>query len=79
MKKDGLIYEYGYTADARLEEAQGRTEAMVWSVNKISDTQENYIHFVYQEDRNATHQCVTQIHCTGNSSKRISFLQYRGI
>jgi hypothetical protein len=39
--KAGQIIEYGNTADARVE-AQGRTVAGAWAVNKISDTVGNY-------------------------------------
>ncbi len=69
--KDGLIYEYGHTADARLE-AQGRVEAMVWSVSRITDTKGNYIQFTYTEDTSITHQRIRHIEYTGNNAVGLS-------
>ncbi|RTL50144.1 MAG: hypothetical protein EKK46_13730, partial [Rhodocyclaceae bacterium] len=47
--KAGQILEYGNTADSRIE-AQGKTQARVWALNKISDTQGNTLTFTYVED-----------------------------
>ncbi|MBD3813531.1 MAG: hypothetical protein IE917_15100 [Betaproteobacteria bacterium] len=40
--KSGQILEYGNTADSRIE-AQGKTEVMLWSLNKLSGTVINYM------------------------------------
>ena len=50
--KDGLIYEYGNTADSRIESlASGyTTTARVWALNKIEDRAGNGISFSYIED-----------------------------
>jgi len=50
--KDGLIYEYGNTADSRIESlsASASTTARVWAVNKVTDRHGNYLTFTYQED-----------------------------
>lgn len=45
----GLIREYGYTLDSRVE-AQGRSTVIVWAVNRISDRFGNHIRFEYGED-----------------------------
>lgn len=47
--KSGLIYEYGNTADSRIE-AQGKTSALFWAVNRIADTKGNYLTVTYTED-----------------------------
>lgn len=48
--KDGLIYEYGNTADSRIESLAGSTTAHTWAVNKVTDRHGNYQTFTYQED-----------------------------
>ncbi len=50
--KDGLIYEFGNTADSRIESlALGdESTARVWALSKISDRAGNEIQFEYVED-----------------------------
>ncbi|MEM6815598.1 MAG: SpvB/TcaC N-terminal domain-containing protein [Bacteroidota bacterium] len=69
--KDGLIYEYGYTEDSGLE-PKGQSSALIWSVNKISDTKGNYIRFSYLKDKNITHQHIERIEYTGNDLAGLS-------
>jgi hypothetical protein len=40
--KDGYIIEYGNTTDSRIE-AQGRSNVVIWNINKIYDHRGNYI------------------------------------
>ena len=47
--KDGLVHEYGYTADSRIE-AQGKTSVWVYALNKVIDTKGNTMTITYQED-----------------------------
>lgn len=47
--KSGQIVEYGNTADSRIE-AQGKSAALVWAVNRIADTKGNFISYSYIED-----------------------------
>ena len=47
--KAGLIMEYGYTSDSRIE-AQKSQNVLFWVVNKITDTKGNSIQFYYQEN-----------------------------
>ncbi len=51
-QKNGLIYEYGNSADSRIESlASGfGTTAHTWAINKIEDREGNEITFTYQED-----------------------------
>ncbi len=50
--KNGLTYEYGNSADSRIESlASGfTTTALTWALNKISDRNGNEILFVYEDD-----------------------------
>ena len=47
--KAGLIMEYAYTEDSRIE-AGSRSEVLFWLLNKISDTKGNYLTVTYEED-----------------------------
>lgn len=65
--KAGQIIEFGNTADARAE-AQGKTVAVAWAANKVSDTVGNYITFTYFEDNANGEHRITRIDYTGNES-----------
>ncbi|MEO1804774.1 MAG: FG-GAP-like repeat-containing protein [Bacteroidota bacterium] len=64
--KDGMIREYGYTADARVE-AQGRADVMLWRLNKVTDRQGNYYTITYGEIHGNTESYPTRIDYTGNA------------
>jgi hypothetical protein len=63
-RADGLIYEYGNSADSRIESA-GQTTARAWAVNRIRDRQGNEIVFSYTEDGT-------------NGSYRVDLVSYAG-
>ncbi|MEL6133348.1 MAG: FG-GAP-like repeat-containing protein, partial [Bacteroidota bacterium] len=65
--KDGLIREYGYTFDSRIE-AQGRADAMLWRLNKVTDRQGNYYTITYGEINANTESYPTRIDYTGNAN-----------
>lgn len=69
--KAGQIIEFGNTTDSRLE-AQGKTIAAAWAVNKISDTAGNYIAFTYFEDNANGEHRITRIDYTGNAAASVS-------
>ncbi|MEQ1593262.1 MAG: RHS repeat-associated core domain-containing protein [Thiobacillaceae bacterium] len=69
--KSGQILEFGNTADSRAE-AQGKTQAAAWTVNKISDTVGNYLGFTYTENNATGEQRVSRIDYTGNSATGLS-------
>jgi hypothetical protein len=48
--RDGLTYEYGRNADAKLLASAGASAAQFWAVNKISDRDGNSIYFQYTTD-----------------------------
>nr|VFJ66174.1 MAG: RHS repeat-associated core domain-containing protein [Candidatus Kentron sp. DK] len=47
--KSGQVMEFGNTQDSRIE-AQGKSTARLWAVNRIEDTVGNGIDFEYHED-----------------------------
>jgi RHS repeat-associated protein len=47
--RDGLFYEYGNSADSRIEVA-GTSTPRVWALNKVSDRYGNYMTVSYWED-----------------------------
>jgi RHS repeat-associated protein len=47
--KTGQIFDYGFTADSRIEVPNG-SEVITWAVNKIADTVGNYLTVSYTED-----------------------------
>ncbi|MES2369747.1 MAG: SpvB/TcaC N-terminal domain-containing protein, partial [Pseudomonadota bacterium] len=65
--KSGQILEYGNTADSRIE-AQGKTEVMLWSLNKLADTVGNTLTVSYIEDTPNGQYYPDRIDYTGNSN-----------
>lgn len=68
--KSGQVIEYGNTVDSRIE-AQGKSEAISWAVNKISDTVGNYLTVSYFEDNTTGESYPTQIDYTGNTNEAL--------
>lgn len=64
--KSGLIMEFGNTADSRVE-AQGRSNVLFWAVNRIQDTNGNYMTVTYAETNATSEFLVTRIDYTGNA------------
>ncbi len=69
--KSGLVKEYGYTTDSRIE-AQGSTAVLYWQLNKITDSKGNYINFFYTENNSNGEFRPLRIEYTGNSSAGLS-------
>ena len=63
--KEGTIVEYGRTADSRVE-APGTATAFRWRMNRIIDTNGNYIDFIYNE--NSGESTISEIRYTGNTA-----------
>jgi RHS repeat-associated protein len=74
--KNGLIYEYGNTADSRIEsnlEAGGQTTTVrAWSINKVRDRTGNAISFKYIDDTTNGSFRPDEITWAGNSIVPIS-------
>jgi RHS repeat-associated protein len=65
--KAGLIMEYGYTENARIE-AQGKSNVLFWYLNQIQDTKGNYLTFSYHENNALGESYPIRIDYTGNSN-----------
>ena len=64
--KEGTIQYYGATADSRVE-AQGKTVARLWALNKVEDRNSNYLAVIYQEDNANGDYRPARIDYTGNA------------
>ncbi len=64
--KAGLIMEYGFTEDSRIE-AEGRTDIMIWTLNRIEDTKNNYLTITYDEDTSNGIYRIDRVDYTGNT------------
>jgi RHS repeat-associated protein len=65
--KDGRTLEYGNTTDSRIE-AQGRSEGLIWNLNKITDKNGNYITITYYENNTSGENYPLSINYTGTTS-----------
>lgn len=72
-QKDGLILEFGNTADSRIE-ATGSTAVREWALNRISDRSSNYIDFIYTEDTTNGSYRPSEIRWTGNVNQGTGWL-----
>jgi RHS repeat-associated protein len=65
--RDGLVYEYGTTADSRVD-AAGVAVPRAWALSRIRDRSGNTVEFWYAEDSaNGSHR-PARIDYTGNAS-----------
>jgi hypothetical protein len=69
--KSGQIMEFGNTADSLIE-AQGKTTARLWALNKVSDTKGNYFTVSYTETNANGEYRPNQIDYTGNAAAGIA-------
>jgi len=67
--KAGQTIEYGYTEDSRIE-AHGRTEAVAWALNKLTDAVGNSLKIHYYEEEEHTEYYPKDVLYSGN---RIAF------
>ena len=65
-KKDGTIWEYGYTDDSRIEPQNRNDVVLTWLVNKISDRDGNSIVFHYNENQSSGEWYINNIEYTLN-------------
>lgn len=65
--KSGQIFEFGNTANSRIE-AQGKTSARTWAVNRVSDSKGNYRTLTYTEDATNGYYYPQRIDYTGNTA-----------
>ena len=69
--KSGQILEYGNTADSRIE-AQGKSEVMLWALNRLADTVGNYLTVSYIEDNSNGQYYPDRIDYAGNATANTS-------
>ena len=70
-QKDGLVYEYGVTADSQIE-AQGLSVVREWALSRITDRVGNAIVFTYAEDSvNGSYQ-LDYVDYTSNSGQGLA-------
>lgn len=70
-RKDGLVYEYGATADSRIE-SQGQSTVRAWALNRVRDRSGNTIDFAYVEDAANGSYRVSRVQYTGNASQGVA-------
>jgi len=68
--KDGKTIEYGRTYDSRFV-AEGKTDVLVWKINRIIDKIGNYIDFVYDNSPEHTYNRIKKIIYTGNVEQNL--------
>ena len=56
---------YGASVDSRIE-AQGKTQATLWAINKVEDVSGNYLTYSYYEDNANGYSRISKIDYTGN-------------
>lgn len=69
--KSGQVMEFGNTADSRIE-AQGKTTARLWTLNRIQDTKGNYLTVTYSENSTNGEYRPDRIDYTGNAGAALS-------
>ncbi len=71
-KKDGTIWEYGGTADSRIEPQNRNDVVLTWLVNKISDRDGNYMVFNYIENQSEGEWYLNSIEYTLNENAGVN-------
>ena len=71
-KSDGSVWEYGGSDDSRVEPQNLNNVALMWLVNKISDTYGNSIIFNYIENKEIGESYINTIDYTLNDNAGIS-------
>lgn len=69
--KDGLVYEYGNTADSRIESV-GQPTARTWALNTVRDRSGNAMLFTYVEDATNGAYRIDRVDYTSNPGQGLS-------
>lgn len=69
--KNGLIYEYGNTANSRIE-SLGQTTARTWALNQVRDRSGNAINFIYFEETTNGAYRIDSVQYTSNPAQALS-------
>ncbi len=70
-RKSGEILEFGFTSDSRIE-VPGSSTVRLWALNRITDSNGNYIDFSYIEDNANGEFRIDRIDFTGNTAAGLS-------
>lgn len=70
-KKDGTVWEYGFTDDSRIESQNHSNQVLTWLVNKITDPDGNYIRFSYDEHQSTGEYYINRIDYSLNDNAGI--------
>ncbi|RDB07849.1 LamG-like jellyroll fold domain-containing protein [Runella aurantiaca] len=65
--KDGLILEFAYTADSRIETSGSSSEVIMWLLNRMEDKKGNFLTLSYEEDNTKNEFRPIRIDYTGNT------------
>lgn len=65
--KDGLVLDFAFTSDSKIEASGTTNRVMAWLLNKIEDTNGNYLTVQYAEDNNNGTFYPLTINYSGNS------------
>jgi RHS repeat-associated protein len=74
----GQQMEYGVTPDSSIE-AQGRTDVLVWALNKMMDTSKNYMTISYTENNANGEFRPNRVDYTGNANVSPSVTPYASV
>ena len=69
--KDGRTLEYGNTTLSRFEGA-GRTDVIIWYLNKVTDANGNYMTYTYHNDKTNGEYWLEKIDYTGNATTSLA-------
>ncbi len=65
--QDGMVMEYGNTVDSRFL-TKGGSVPVNWALDKVSDSDGNYIQFIYSSDNTTGEYRINEINYTGNDN-----------
>lgn len=71
QKKDGTVWEYGYTQNSRVETQSVSNVVLTWLVNKISDPDGNSIVFDYVKNQSTGESYINKIDYSLNENAGI--------
>ncbi len=70
-KSDGTIWEYGTTADSKVEPQGDNTVVLKWLLSRISDRNGNVIAYNYYEDNTTGESYIRNIEYTSNDKANV--------
>lgn len=65
--QDGVVMEYGNEGSFVIKVNESNEKIISWALNRITDTEGNYIQFIYAGDKTSGEYRISEIKYTGNS------------